>query len=63
MNYLLSEITQIVGGKLHGSDLRVREVATDSRSIAASEQTLFAAINGKHHDGHNYIERMAKRGV
>jgi UDP-N-acetylmuramyl pentapeptide synthase len=55
MNYLLSEIAQIVGGKLHGSDLRVKEVATDSRSIAASELTLFAAINGKHHDGHNFI--------
>ena len=52
-----------MGGKLQGSDLRDREVATDSRSIAASEQTLFAAINGKHHVGHNYIERMAKRGV
>ena len=63
MNYLLSEIAQIVGGELHGSDLRVREVATDSRSIASNEETLFAAINGKHHDGHNYIERMAKRGV
>ncbi len=63
MNYLLSEIAQIVGGKLQGSDLRVREVATDSRSIASNEDTLFAAINGKHHDGHNYVERMAKRGV
>ena len=63
MNYLLSEIAQIVGGELHGSDLRVREVATDSRSIASNEETLFAAINGKHHDGHNYVERMAKRGV
>ena len=48
MNYLLSEIAQIVGGELHGSDLRVREVATDSRSIASNEETLFAAINGKH---------------
>ena len=63
MNYLLSEIAHIVGGELHGSDLRVREVATDSRSIASNEDTLFAAINGKHHDGHNYVERMAKRGV
>ena len=63
MNYLLSEIAQIVGGRLCGSDLRVKEVATDSRSIASKEDTLFAAINGKHHDGHNYIERMAKRGV
>ncbi len=63
MNYLLSEIAHIVGGELRGDDLRVREVATDSRSVISTEDTLFAAIHGKHHDGHNYIERMAKRGV
>lgn len=63
MDYLLSEIARIVGGELRGADLRVREVATDSRSVVASEAVVFAAIDGKNHDGHNYIRRMSERGV
>ena len=63
MNYLLSEIAQIVGGELRGNDLRVGDIVTDSRSITSSEGALFAAINGKNHDGHDYVERMLKRGV
>ena len=63
MNYLLSDIARIVGGELRGDDLRIREIATDSRSVTQSSDTLFAAINGKHHDGHNFVERMALRGV
>lgn len=63
MNYLLSEIAHVVGGRFHGCDLRVREVATDSRSVMASDEVVFAAINGKNHDGHNYLDRMAMRGV
>lgn len=63
MNYLLSDIASIVGGEHHGLDLRVREVATDSRSVLSSEDVVFAAINGKNHDGHTFIPRMQTRGV
>ena len=63
MNYLLSEIARIVGGKHIGCDCRVRSIATDSRSILSSQEVAFAAIDGKNHDGHNYIERMFSRGV
>lgn len=63
MNYLLSDIARIVGGKLRGTDLVVKEVATDSRSVIASRGVVFAAIDGKNHDGHDYIQRMSERGV
>ena len=63
MNYLLSDIARIVGGKLFGEDLRVMEVATDSRSIVAAENVVFAAIDGKNHDGHQFVDRMVERGV
>ena len=46
-----------------GCDVRVSGVATDSRSVLSSQDVLFAAIDGKNHDGHNYIERIATRGV
>ena len=63
MNYLLSEIARIVGGEHRGCDLRVKEVATDSRGVFSSDDMVFVAINGKHHDGHNFIARMQMRGV
>lgn len=63
MNYLLSDIARIVGGELRGCDMSVRAVATDSRSVVATEDVVFAAIDGKNHDGHNYIPRMVARGV
>ena len=63
MNYLLSEIAEIVNGEHRGADLRVREVATDSRSVSSSDEVVFAAIDGKNHDGHNYIPTMLSRGI
>ena len=63
MDYLLSDIARIVGGELRGEDLCVREVATDSRSVVAAGDVVFAAIDGKNHDGHQFIERMVARGV
>lgn len=59
----MSDIARIVGGELRGQDLRVSEVATDSRSVVAREGVVFVAIDGKNHDGHNYIRRMTERGV
>lgn len=63
MNYLLSEIARIVGGEHRGCDLRVKEVATDSRGVFSSDDMVFVAINGKHHDGHTFIPAMVARGV
>ena len=63
MNYLLSDIARVVGGEHRGADLRVSEVATDSRAIVSGSDVVFAAINGKNHDGHTYIPRMTAQGV
>ena len=63
MNYLLSDIARITGGKLRGCDHRVCAVATDSRSVVTFEDVVFAAIDGKNHDGHNFIRQMIARGV
>ena len=63
MRYFLSEIAQIVGGRLAGCDLEVASVATDSRSYALSHDTLFVAMRGVNHDAHDHIAEVAERGV
>lgn len=63
MEYSLSDIAKITGGKLIGRDHIVREIATDSRGSAAGSETLFVAMRGVNHDSHDYIAQMADRGV
>ncbi len=63
MKYYLSEIANIVGGRLVGRDLEVTAVATDSRSYAITHDTLFVAMRGVNHDAHDHIVEMQERGV
>ena len=63
MKYFLSDIAQIVGGKLVGCDLEVASIATDSRSYAMTHDTLFVAMCGVNHDAHDHLGEVAERGV
>ncbi len=63
MEYKLSEIATITGGKLLGEDRIVREVSTDSRCSVTGSQTLFVAMKGANHDSHNFLDSMSGRGV
>ena len=59
---LLSEIAAATGGTLHGADRRIGPLSIDSRQPATAD-TLFIAIQGKHHDAAGYIPGLLKRGV
>lgn len=65
MNYRLSQIAAIVGGRLQGADCEVRSVVTDSRSLSCElgAAPLFVAMHGAHHDSHRFIPEMEERGV
>ena len=63
MRYFLSDIAQIVGGRLVGCDSEVTSVATDSRSYAITSDALFVAMRGVNHDAHDHIAEVAERGV
>lgn len=62
MEYRLSQIAKITGGQLMGIDRTVRHIATDSRNQVAPD-SLFVAISGTTHDGHNHIAEMVDRSV
>lgn len=63
MNYKLSEIAAIVGGRLLGEDRSVVGVVTDSRSCTPFSEALFVAMRGRRHDSHRFVGEMARRGV
>ncbi len=65
MDYLLSQIAAICGGRLTGEDSRVGSVVTDSRSITCEMgcHPMFVAMRGANHDSHDFIKTMCQRGV
>ena len=63
MNYRLSQIAAICGGRLCGEDCEVCGVETDSRNCAFGKEVLFVAMHGANHDSHDYIAQMYERGV
>ncbi|MGB3869132.1 MAG: bifunctional UDP-N-acetylmuramoyl-tripeptide:D-alanyl-D-alanine ligase/alanine racemase [Flavobacteriales bacterium] len=60
---LLSEIAAATGGVLQGAERRIQHLSIDTRQPFDPEDTLFVALRGKHHDGHQYIEELRQRGV
>lgn len=65
MEYKLSQIAAICGGKFQGSDVCVRSVVTDSRSLSCEmgESPMFVALRGANHDSHDFIGQMYDRGA
>lgn len=64
MQYSLKKIAQMVGGRVIGNgNVIIEEVLIDSRKKANALGTLFCAIKGDQHDGHNYIEMLLGSGV
>ena len=45
------------------ADATFDNISIDSRSLSNNSKTLFFAIKGLQHDGHQYIEVLLKNGV
>lgn len=62
MNRTLTEIAKAVGGKIFSGDgqIIINDVVTDSRKVKPG--TLFFALRGDNHDGHDYLEQVFSSG-
>lgn len=61
-----SNLASIVGGDVlqsEHSDKIIKQLIIDSRKLMAPTGAVFFAIDGKHHDGHQHIEDLYKKGV
>ena len=63
--YHIKQISEIVGGRLVGSedDRIIQNLLIDSRRLDAAGQTLFFALVSQRNDGHKYIEDLYQNGV
>jgi alanine racemase len=62
---LFTEVTNIVNGKIlqQRNDSVIEHLLTDSRKIGFPATSLFFAISGEHHDGHDFITDAYRKGV
>ena len=44
-------------------DVQIKELAIDSRKVILPSQSVFFAIKGDRHDGHNFIQELFDKGV
>ncbi|MFO7656461.1 MAG: bifunctional UDP-N-acetylmuramoyl-tripeptide:D-alanyl-D-alanine ligase/alanine racemase [Bacteroidales bacterium] len=61
--YFVSEIAQLTGRAIIRKDVVVRNLLYDSRRINSPEDSLFMAITGERHNGHDYIGDLYSKGV
>ncbi len=62
--YSLGTIASVTGGRLKGDgSLPVKHILIDSRNIVNAEGSLFFALKGRNHDGHNYVTELYGQGV
>lgn len=58
---MLSQLADVTRGELHGCDLAVDEVTSDTRKITAG--CLFVALKGERFDAHDFAEQAKEAGA
>ena len=64
MNYTLKEICEITNSQLVGrEEIKIKNIAFDSRTIYSTKHTAFLAINTKKNSGQKYIDIVIEKGI
>ena len=63
-DWTLGKLASLVDGKLYGKhNYPITGLSIDSRTLGSSQDTLFVALTGEQHDGHNYLAELYHRGI
>lgn len=64
LNYNISTIINAIDGNCNSKSKQlIQTIFIDSRSYFDPETSLFFALEGKQHDGHNYIDELYQKGL
>lgn len=64
MSYPISQIAAIANGTIIGNtSATIARLVIDSRKPFATDETLFFALKGSQHDGHQYIKDLISQGI
>lgn len=64
MSLNIQNIIPAIGAQFSGNpDATIDTVSIDSRSLQNNSGTLYFALSGQNHDGHEYLEELLSKGV
>lgn len=66
MPYTLAHIEEVISAQSAGAvsaDTHITYLLTDSRKIRFADQSLFFALKGPHHDGHQFLDQAYEQGI
>ncbi len=64
VQYTIEKISKIVDGKVYGNrQTIIKDILTDSRNFIFTKETLFFAICGERHNGHNFISDLFNKNI
>ncbi|MGM0549846.1 MAG: bifunctional UDP-N-acetylmuramoyl-tripeptide:D-alanyl-D-alanine ligase/alanine racemase [Bacteroidota bacterium] len=64
MRYALGTLCELIEAKLLGDGTQIcTRIVLDSRTLTHPNGTLFVAIRGEQHDGHDYLKEAYRAGV
>lgn len=64
MNYTIKEIADITNSEVIGNgEIKIKNIAFDSRTIYSTKNTAFLAINTKKNSGQKYIDSVIEKGI
>lgn len=64
MNYPISKISEIINAQLVGKEnCDIEYILIDSRNVITTKNTIFFAINGERHDGHQFVNELYNKGI
>ena len=66
MNYTIASIASVIKGDIIGNDNQhnsIKNLLIDSRKLTTAETSLFFAIKGERHNGHDYIHDLYEKGI
>lgn len=61
MELSLQQIAQWTEGTIHGENVTLSDISTDTRSINAG--SLFVPLKGERFDGHDYVKQAIEKGA
>ncbi len=63
--FTFQQLTKIIGGKIlsFDEDSAIKNYIFDSRKVFLPSFSIFIAIKGKYHDGHEFINELSEKGL
>lgn len=64
--YVINDLVSLCDGSViqrGGNDLTIQSILIDSRRVANTDSSVFIAVKGDRHDGHDFLSEVYQKGI